>query len=149
MNIERLISQLKRDEGVRVRVYNDSLGYKTVGIGHLIKSSDPEWLRDLKVGDKISMEQVDSIFIDDLTSAIHDTMKVFEPVWECFPDIAQEVFVNMVYNLGVTRFLKFKKTILAAYSKDWKTVAVEMLDSKWSKQVGQRAYRLSAQIERV
>jgi lysozyme len=149
MNTERLMKQLKKDEGIRVRAYNDSLGYKTVGVGHLIKKSDPDWLRELEVGDKITMQEVEELFISDLSIAIHDAMRVFAEVWDDFPDMAQEVFINMIFNLGVTRFLKFKKTILYAYAMDWDKVASEMLDSKWAKQVGQRAYRLSAQIERM
>ena len=33
MNVSRLIKQLEIDEGIRLRVYEDSLGYLTVGIG--------------------------------------------------------------------------------------------------------------------
>ena len=55
----------------------------------------------------------------------------------------------MLFNLGRSRFMKFKKTIVFAYEMNWDRVATEMLDSRWAKQVGQRAYRLSAQIERM
>lgn len=149
MRVDRLIGQLKKDEGVVIRVYKDSLNYKTVGIGHLIKDSDPQWLQDLEYGDKITAEQVEDIFIQDLAIAIADAKIVFGEVWEEFPDMAQEVFINMIFNLGRHRFLKFKKTILYAHQQKWDMVAIEMLDSRWAKQVGTRAYRLSAQIERM
>lgn len=149
MNIDRLMGQLKIDEGYRRRVYKDTEGLLTVGIGHLIKPTDPDWLRDLQYGDKLEDEQIEEIFLQDLAQAIGDAKVIFGEVWEDFPDIIQEVFINMIFNLGRSRFLKFKKTIMYAYQKDWKNVAEEMLDSRWARQVGQRAYRLSAQVERA
>lgn len=148
MNLNRLIKQLKIDEGVRLKVYKDSLGYATVGVGHLIKETDPDEIRNLKHGDTITEEQCSELFKNDLAQAVSDALIVFDEIWDDFPDIIQEVFVNMIFNLGRTRFLKFKKTILAAYAHDWDTVSTEMLDSLWAKQVGQRAYRMSAQVER-
>ena len=146
MNTKRLIKQLEIDEAIRLRVYIDSLGYKTVGIGHLIKDSDPEDLRALEAGDKISEKLCYQLFISDLIDAVQGATTVFYDAWDSFPDEAQEVFINMVFNLGVTRFLKFKKTIAAAYAHNWPLVSKEMLDSKWASQVGNRAGRLSAKI---
>lgn len=150
MNIDRLMRQLAIDEGRRLRVYKDTKGLKTVGIGHLIKASDPQWLQDLDVGDKITEEQLTELFTQDLAIALSDAKTIFEPVWDNFPDMAQEVIINMLFNMGRTRFLGFEKTIAYAYEMDWKNMATEMLDSKWARiDVGQRAYRLSAYIERL
>lgn len=146
MNIKRLIRQLEIDEGRSLRVYADSLGYKTVGIGHLIKQTDLDEIKNLVAGDKITEQQCYELFIEDMAVAIKDAVTVFYDVWQKFPDEAQEVFVNMIFNLGRTRFLKFKKTIAAAHNFDWPTVSVEMIDSVWAKQVGNRAGRLSAKI---
>ena len=146
MKIKRLIRQLEIDEGHSLRVYEDSLGYKTVGIGHFIKDSDSDEIKNLKKGDRITEKQCYDLFIKDLVTAVEDTIIVFQDVWLSFPDEAQEVFVNMMFNLGRTRFLKFKKTIAAAYELDWPTVAIEMIDSRWANQVGNRAARLCAKI---
>jgi lysozyme len=149
MKVKRLMGQLQIDEGVKLRVYLDHLGLPTVGIGHLIKESTPDEVRNLEVGDKITIEQCEQLFREDLKSAIEDAMVIFEGVWEEFPEMAQEVFINMLFNLGRYRFMKFKKTILAAYAQDWQTVSVEMMDSRWARQVGQRAVRLSQHIARL
>lgn len=149
MNISRLIKQLKIDEGFSLKVYKDTVGYKTVGIGHYIKDSDPEYLKNLKVGEKITDEQSMELFVADLATALQDAIVVFYPIWDSFPDEAKEVFVNMLFNLGRTRFLGFKKMIAAAHKKDWKEVAVQMMDSKWAKQVGNRAIRLKTKIENL
>ena len=42
MNIEKLKEQIKRHEGEVLEVYADSLGYLTLGVGHLIQPNDPE-----------------------------------------------------------------------------------------------------------
>ena len=149
MNVKRLIGQLKIDEGIRARVYIDSLGYKTVGIGHMIKDSDPEDIKALKIGDKISNELIYRLFVEDLIQAISDTVVIFADIWDELPSDVQEVFINMSFNLGRTRLLKFKKTIAAVYAKDWQLVSVEMLDSKWSQQVGNRAGRLASRIRKL
>ena len=52
----------------------------------------------------------------------------------------------MVFNLGLSRFLNFKKFIDAMEQKDYETAGKEMLDSKWAKQVGDRAKRLKQMI---
>lgn len=149
MNIERLMKQLELDEGKRLRVYLDHLGNPTVGIGHLIQESSPEYLKSAKVGDKITEEQCKELFIADLANAIQDAIIIFGEKWDSFPVEAQEVFVNMAFNLGRSGLMKFKKTIFYAYNHDWENVAKEMMDSRWAKQVPNRAAKLKAKIERL
>ncbi|RLF02368.1 MAG: hypothetical protein DRJ64_09415 [Thermoprotei archaeon] len=146
MNVSRLIKQLEIDEGIRLRVYEDSLGYLTVGIGHYINKNDPEDIKDLKIGDRITKERAYSLLMNDLAVAIQDAVIIFYSKWETFPHAAQEVFINMIFNMGRTRFMKFRKTIAAAYAHDWNEVSKEMLDSRWATQVGNRAGRLSSKI---
>ena len=47
------------------------------------------------------------------------------------------------FNLGPAGLLKFGRTLSAVEQGDYETAAVEMLDSRWAGQVGQRATRLS------
>lgn len=141
MNLERLKRQLEIDEGRKLRVYLDHLGYPTVGIGHLIKDSSPERVQGLSVGDKITEEECHELFIQDISIAVGDCKIIFDE-WDTFPSEAQEILVNMLFNLGRPRFLTFKKMIAAVYDKDWKRAAEEMADSRWAGQVGARATRL-------
>ena len=59
---------------------------------------------------------------------------------------AQEVIVNMCFNMGAPRLSGFKKFIAGVNAGDWKTAAVEMMDSRWARQVGDRAVRLKNRI---
>jgi lysozyme len=62
--------------------------------------------------------------------------------------VRKDVVLDMVFNLGLTRFHRFKKTIAAIKTKDWGKAAREMLTSQWANQVGRRARELAAMMNR-
>ncbi len=144
MNIDKLREQLKIDEGVKYEVYNDHLGYPTFGIGHLVVEGDEE--HGKPVGTPVSEERVNSVFDSDVATYISESKKVF-PNLESLPEEAQQVIVNMCFNMGAPRLGQFKKFIAGVNSGDWNTAAVEMMDSRWAKQVGVRAERLRDRIK--
>jgi len=146
MDINKLREQLKIDEGVKYEVYDDHLGYKTFGIGHLIKSTDEEY--GVPVGTPVSEERVNSVFDKDVITYIEEATKVFGNLEE-MPGEAQQVIVNMCFNMGAPRLSQFKKFIRAIHDEEWSTASIEMLDSKWANQVGERANRLSDRIKAI
>ena len=54
--------------------------------------------------------------------------------------------MNMVFNMGIKTFMAFKKTIAYIEKGEYKKASVEMRQSLWAKQVGNRAIRLSKQM---
>jgi lysozyme len=146
MDINKLREQLKIDEGVKYEVYDDHLGYKTFGIGHLVKTTDEEY--GAPVGTPVSEERVNSVFDEDVETYINESKKVFNNL-EDMPQEAQQVIVNMCFNMGAPRLSQFKKFIKAIQDEDWATASVEMLDSRWANQVGARADRLSDRIKAI
>ena len=144
MNIDQLREQLKIDEGVKYEIYNDHLGYATFGIGHLVVEGDEE--HGKPIGTPISEERVNSVFDSEFANYVTEAKKVF-PNLDTLPEEAQEVIVNMCFNMGAPRLSKFKKFIGGVNSGDWNTAAVEMMDSRWAKQVGVRADRLRDRIK--
>ena len=143
MNIEELRDQLKIDEGVKYEIYNDHLGYATFGIGHLIVEGDEE--HGKPVGTAVSEERVNAIFEEDVQKYISESKKVF-PNLDDLPETAQQVIVNMCFNMGAPRLSQFKKFIAGVNKGDWPTAAEEMMDSRWANQVGDRATRLRNRI---
>ena len=139
MNVKKLRDQLKIDEGVKYEIYNDHLGYPTFGIGHLITEKDIEY--GLPIGTKVDEWRVNEVFDADVKLYINETKKVF-PDLDDKPDNIQLVLVNMCFNLGAPRLSKFKKFIAAINDQQWSEAAIEMMDSRWAKQVGLRAERL-------
>ena len=146
MDINKLREQLKIDEGVKYEVYDDHLGYKTFGIGHLVKTTDEEY--GAPVGTPVSEERVNSVFDEDVETYVNESKKVFGNL-EDMPQEAQQVIVNMCFNMGAPRLSQFKKFIKAIQDEDWATASVEMLDSRWANQVGSRADRLSDRIKAI
>lgn len=148
MNRESVYEQLKIDEGVVYEIYLDHLGYKTFGVGHLVLESDPEHGYD--VGEPVSVERTRECFESDLDLAISECVALYgADVWCGFPGEVQEILVNMMFNMGRTRLSKFKKMNANLESGDWASAAVEGRDSRWHKQVTNRAERLMERMENV
>ena len=59
----------------------------------------------------------------------------------------KQVIANMMFNMGLTRLSKFKKHNAALQCGDWPVAAVEGRDSRWYKQVTNRAERLMERLE--
>ena len=143
MNIEKLREELERDEGCVYNVYLDHLGYPTFGIGHLVLDSDPE--HGLEVGDAVSEDRVIEVFEQDVQSVLSDCNRLYED-FDDLPEEAQRVIANMMFNMGLTRLSKFKGMKRGVDTRDWHQAADEMVDSRWYRQVTNRADRL---VERI
>ena len=145
---QRVMEQLKIDEGIVHEVYLDHLGLPTVGIGHLILKTDPE--HGSEVGTPVSNKRCEELFQKDLEIALSECVTLYgQEEWMAFPDEVKEILVNMMFNMGRPRLSQFKKMNEALMHGDWTTAAVEGRDSRWHKQVGNRAERLMTRLEEV
>ena len=80
---------------------------------------------------------------NDIMSAFGDVIAVIgKDVFEGLSEIRQGVLLNMMFNLGMPRFRTFKKMIAAIRADDPEEVAVQMQDSRWFNQVGDRGVEL-------
>ncbi len=143
MNIEKLREELERDEGCVYNVYLDHLGYPTFGIGHLVLDSDPE--HGLEVGTIVSEDRVIEVFEQDVQSVLSDCNRLYED-FDDLPEEVQRVIANMMFNMGLTRLSKFRGMKRGVDARDWNQAADEMVDSRWYRQVTNRAHRL---VERM
>ena len=146
IDIDQLKEQLKIDEGVVYEIYNDHLGYPTFGIGHLVIEGDPEL--GASVGTAVSESRVDECFEKDVETVIGDCKKLHD-AWDGYPQEVKQIVANMMFNMGLTRLSKFKRHNAALQSGDWKEAAEEGRDSRWYKQVTNRAERLMSRLEKV
>ena len=99
----------------------------------------PEY--DQPVGTPISEERVNEWFQKDLESVMLDC-KLLYGDWNTLPGEAQQIIANMMFNMGRPRLSKFKGMKAGVDARDWNRAADEMLDSRWAKQVPNRANRL-------
>jgi lysozyme len=146
MDISKLKDQLIIDEGVKYETYLDHLSLKTCGIGHLCREDEPEY--DLELGAEISEDRVTELFEQDIQSVIQDCKKVYDD-WDKLPEEVKQIVANMMFNLGRPRYSKFRKHIQAVMDGRWQESANQMRDSRWYRQVTNRAERLCKRMEEV
>ena len=134
MNLERLKTELTRDEGRKPKLYADSVGKLTIGVGHNL-SDKP-----------LIAKAIDVILEDDIGDAENDLDRAL-PWWKTLDEVRQRVLANMCFNLGIESLCGFKNTLRAVQEGRYSDAARLMLESKWAAQVGVRAERLSKMME--
>lgn len=140
MNIEKLEAQLAVDEGKRLAAYLDSEGILTVGIGHNCVAKPVAGVA--KVGDTISEELCSELFRADIAESVAEMDRRF-PWWTGLDDVRQNILVNMCFNMGGKTLAGFVNTLRFIEQGDYSLAADGMLQSKWARQVGNRAKRLA------
>ena len=137
--IEQLKKELEVDEGCVKKIYLDHLGKKTVGIGHLCQEGDPEFWKS--IGTEVSQDRVDELFGKDIAWTMADCRDIV-PEFDDMPREVRLILANMIFNMGRSRIIGFRKMLAAVDERDWSVAADEMHDSKWRRQVPARAERL-------
>lgn len=135
MDVEKLKDQLILHEGLELKSYQCSAGFITLGVGRNVE--------ELGITEDEARYLLDNDILR-VTKELDSNL----PWWRDLSEVRQRVLVDMVFNLGISRFLNFKNAINAMQEEDWEEAAAQMLDSKWADQVGKRADRLAkAMIE--
>ena len=129
-------TELIRDEGNKPYAYQDSLGYWTIGVGHCIDARERCALPDKIIKNLLEI---------DIDSAIADLDQRI-PWWEKLDDVRKRVLINMCFNLGINKLMRFQKFLDAMKNADWKEAATQMQNSVWWGQVGARAVRLQHMV---
>ena len=134
--MDDLKARIKKHEGFRDVMYKDSLGFATIGYGHLILPTD-----NYVDGKQYSKEVLDAVFDKDFQNALDNANKLMSGY--DLVDQAKEVICEMVFQLGIGGVSKFKNMWKALEKEDYYTASQEMLDSRWAKQTPKRAEDLS------
>jgi lysozyme len=137
MTTPYLLTDIERDEGLRLRAYQDPEGIWTIGVGHTGEDvvEGLTWTpaeATLALGKDVHVTQVQ--------------MDMALPWWRELDDVRQDVLVNMGFNLGVRGLCAFKDTLGACRRGDWAGAANAMLASAWAREVKARATRLALQM---
>lgn len=125
-------SFLIKYEGYKTSVYKDSLGYATVGIGHRITNNE------IQKHSHYTNSEIDTLFAADLARALAIANKHFVN-FNNLNNNTKLVIVSLCFNLGSGGFAKFRRFIANVNSGNNKGAAGELRNSKWAKQVGNRA----------
>ena len=144
MNMDRLLESVKKHEGYRNKVYLDTLNKRTIGVGHLCV--EDFWEDDKEYDEKFLME----ILQKDLQQAIRGARSLMEE-HDCadIDEQAEEILIEMVFQLGMTGVSKFKKMWKALAELNYVGASYEMLDSRWSKQTPNRAKAMAKTMKEI
>jgi lysozyme len=131
-----IIRLLRGDEGEVLHVYNDHLGYATIGVGHLV---------DKRKGGAISKAASAFILAEDIAEKSADLDRNL-PWWRTLNEARQGVLLSMAFQMGITGLLGFKNTLAMVKAGDYDGGAKGMLNSLWARQTPERAKRMSEQM---
>ena len=146
-----LLEELVKHEGLRLQVYQDTLGIDTIGIGRNLKDRgiSKEELDELDIPTIDHVYEYGITEADAMLLAENDVQIVEEELLRAHPcvedldAVRQLVLVDMAFNMGVPRLCKFKKMWNAVHEKKFDIAAKEMLDSRWATQVKSRSVKLA------
>lgn len=146
-----ILNILIEHENYYAKPYLDSKGIITVGIGTASTKGLFEYEKEV-----LGINNIDEITYLDLKTAkwlanneINYIIKRLEKYkwYKIAPNYIQIAVQDLCYNLGVSGFLKFKKTISYLEKQDYQMAGTELLDSSYLTDVKGRAIRISILIQ--
>jgi hypothetical protein len=147
INNERLIAQLKKDEGFSPKAFWDikqwTFGYGCLAPGKGATITEPEAATKLIKRAEQSIAEFNQMFFGEQAKK--------------FNDVRAEAFINMLFNMGMGSqahperggLYSFKNTLSLIFDylePDWNKVARNLKESKWYSQVGARAVRICKEL---
>ena len=150
-NRSHFLDKLIEHEGLVLTVYQDTLGIDTIGIGRNLKDRgiskeelDYLDIPNMEVIYEHGISEADARYLalNDIAIVENELCRVHSCV-EDLDGVRQLILMDMAFNMGVPRLCKFRKMWNAVHEQNFEAASLEMMDSKWARQVGGRAKKLS------
>jgi lysozyme len=150
-NSSHFLDKLVEHEGLVLTVYKDTLGIDTIGIGRNLKDRgiskeelDYMDIPNMDVVYEHGITEADARYLalNDIAIVENELCRVHSCV-ENLDSVRQLILMDMAFNMGVPRLCKFVKMWNAIHEENFEAASREMLDSRWARQVGGRARKLS------
>ena len=133
-----LLKQLKEHEGLRLKLYQCPAGKISIGYGHNIQDNG------------LSKTACEFILFEDIEEAIRNLYAVFsKEFFDKLKDNQKIALIDMMFNLGLSKFLTFKRFITAVKNKNWDDASYEIIHSRAYEQNKRRYKKLSEQIKNL
>ena len=132
--LDKLKDQIRLHEGVEKKVYLDTEGIETIGVGRNLRDRG------------LSEDEIDLLLDNDIAICEEELLNNFEWYAE-LDEVRKRVLIDMAFNLGMPKLKQFAKMLSAVELEDWSEASNQMLDSRWAEQVGNRAGRLAEMME--
>ena len=136
-----LKNKIKKNEGFRSASYLDSLGFATIGYGHLIKPNEKYLLVK-----KIEKRSLLNIFNQDFKKSIKSYEKSYGK--KKYNQNTKDVLIEMIFQLGIEKQRKFIKMNKYLEKKQLFMASLEMKNSLWYAQTPKRVDGLIASLLR-
>ena len=130
--MNKLIEQLKIHEGMKLKPYKCTAGKLTIGIGRN--------LEDVGISEDEAM-----LLRHDIQEATRQLLHAF-PWMDELNDARISAMINFTFNVGIGTVKKFENALAALEAGNYGLAADEMMDSRWARQVGNRAIEVTEQI---
>lgn len=129
-----IVEMLKRDEGLRLKLYRDGDRNWSIGYGRNMTA------RGLSEAEAMFLLQND-------IRACQLELDAHLPWWRLLSAPRQMAMLSLCYNLGIFGLKDFRAALKAMEAGKYKDAAQQFLHSKWAKQVGRRAKRITDLID--
>lgn len=120
IEVNKIISDLRRHEGFKGRPYLCTAGKTTIGIGRNLDANP------------LTEEEAKYLLYNDIERTIQE-LDTRLPWWQDLPAQQQRAVLNMSFQMGVVGVLKFKKMIASLKAGQYDDAADHALDSQWAK----------------
>lgn len=131
MDLDKLKKMLTIHEGYKLKLYVDTVGKATIGVGHNLTDKG------------LTARQVDNILNDDVSEVL--TFLNGQSWFTALDDVRARAIADMTFNL-MRKVLDFKTMIAALEHQAWDEAADALLNSQFARQVGQRVLDLSLML---
>tara|TARA_R110002110_G_scaffold366894_1_gene576900 strand:- start:196 stop:615 length:420 start_codon:yes stop_codon:yes gene_type:complete len=128
-----IIEMLRKHESVETHAYKCSANKTTIGVGRNI---------DKNGGIGLSQMEIDYLLANDIKRVEAELSQAFS-WYDDLNDARKDAMMDICFNLGLPRLMLFKKSLAAMSNRHYEIAAIELLDSRWARQVGQRAITIS------
>jgi lysozyme len=163
-SFQQIKEMITRHEGKKNKAYKSN-GVWHIGVGCNLQrefmadrlSKTGLNMKDVINGKIITEKQIEQLFQWDLQDVKRDVQTLI-PSFSSQPEIIQAVLMDMAFNMGARQpmtgnqangLAAFSKFLQAINKKDYKTAVKEMENSKWYKQVPNRAKELVDLMKRA
>lgn len=126
MDSKRIERRLIKSEGYRTHLYKCPADKWTVGVGHNIEDRG------------LSPAAIAFILREDM-DICENELRGSLMYWDDLPGVVQEALMDLCFNMGISRLMKFRNMLKHMESGEWNKASDELLRSVYAKQLPKRA----------
>lgn len=149
IDMEEISARLCLHEGIKLEPYKCPKGHWTIGVGRNLETNPITPEEEKVIGNwrhGITKDAAFYLLGKDIRRVMAECQKKI-PFWKYLDAERKYALLDMAFNLGINRLLRFKKMLSEMAIGNYRGAAKECLNSKYARDVGKRAERIAKTIE--